>query len=173
MCKFKLRSIYMKIANYKRFVFSMMIGFGQIEMSMFFLMNRSLDSRSKGLEVRFPQQVAYKSVVKLLILCCLCPLSSNAQFTELTGISNIYFSLHFHSLGGIPCSKWSKECNPIHPGLDSQYKLVFVLFMIGCLDVSDTQWLRSLVKGVHGSHPFLLSKRGFSQFLLQRGHTLL
>ena len=40
----------MKIANCRRFAFSMMIGLGQSVTSMgFFLMNRSLDSRSKGL----------------------------------------------------------------------------------------------------------------------------
>ena len=31
-----------------------------------------------------------------------------------------------------------------HWGLDNQYKLVFTLLMIVCLDVSDTQWLRPL-----------------------------
>ena len=35
----------------------------------------------------------------------------------------------------------------LHPGLDNQYKLMFTLFIIGWLQVSDTQWLRSSVKG--------------------------
>ena len=34
------------------------------------------------------------------------------------------------------------------PGLDNQYKLVFTVFAIGCLDVSETQWLILLVKGL-------------------------
>ena len=35
---------------------------------------------------------------------------------------------------------------PLQPEFDSQYKLVLVLCIIGCLDVSDTLRLTSLVK---------------------------
>ena len=34
------------------------------------------------------------------------------------------------------------------PRLDNQYKLMFTLFIIRCLVVSDTQWLTSLAKGL-------------------------
>ena len=44
----------------------------------------------------------------------------------------------FRSLGSV----WS-----LHPGFDNQHKLVFTLALIRHLDVSDTHWLQSLVKG--------------------------
>ena len=51
---------------------------------------------------------------------------------------------------------------PLHPGSDNQYKQVFPVFIIGCLDGSETQWLRSLVKGLIETTHFLLSVE-FSQ----------
>ena len=38
---------------------------------------------------------------------------------------------------------------PLHPGFDNNvaFKSMFTLGMIGFLDVSEKQWLRSLVKG--------------------------
>ena len=41
--------------------------------------------------------------------------------------------------------RWWGMC-PQHPGLDDQYILVLNQLMVGCLHVSDTQWLRLLVK---------------------------
>ena len=32
----------------------------------------------------------------------------------------------------------------LYAGFDNQHKLVFTFFMIGCFDVSDTQWLRPM-----------------------------
>ena len=44
---------------------------------------------------------------------------------------------------------------PLHPGLDNQYTLVFTLFMIGCLDVIDTQWLNIIGQGANRGRPSL------------------
>ena len=43
----------------------------------------------------------------------------------------------------------------------NQCKLVLTPFIIGQLDVSNTQWLKSLVKGVNRGCPFLASEHGY------------
>ena len=42
----------------------------------------------------------------------------------------------------------------LHLGFDNQYKLVFTFFMIACFNVSDTQWLSSLVLEVNKATHF-------------------
>ena len=58
----------------------------------------------------------------------------------------------------------------MHPGLCNQYKLVFTLFIIGCLDVSDTQWLRSLVEGSIEAAHFYQVSMDFLKFHFKRGY---
>ena len=62
---------------------------------------------------------------------------------------------------------------PLHSVLHNLYKLVCALFIIGCLGVSDTQWLRSLVRGLREAGHFRQISIDSHKFHFKSGYVLL